>query len=298
MYGVDHFPEVRIHGECIPCLLRRVRYEAMLVDTGRTVEALLAAAREIGESCPGQVSAEIATRAHRAAYLALGTSDPYAEVKRSSNLVALSLLPRARELYNKASPGDRLRTAALLSIVGNVLDLGIDGGLSDPQMMEQAFDRLVAEGLGRDDSDLLEPLLVHGTKVVYLTDNCGEIVFDQILLEDLRGRGCQVTLVVKGEPILTDATRADVEELGLASKVDRVLDTGLMAVGVDLTTVPEGTKAAIEGADVVISKGMANFESLSDSPLRPIAYLLRTKCHPVASTLGEAKDINVLKLFL
>ena len=298
MYSVDHLPAVRIHGECVPCLLRRVRYEAMLAGTGATIEALLAAAREIGDSRPGQVSAEVATRAHRAAYRALGTSDPYAEVKRASNLVALGLLPRARELYRQAPPDDRLRTAALLSIVGNVLDMGIEGGLADPQMMEQAFDRLVAEGLGRDDSDLMDPLLVPGKKVAYLADNCGEIVLDQILLEEVRGRGCRVTLVVKGEPILTDATRADVEELGISSKVDMVVDTGPMAVGVDLATVPEETKAAIEGADLIISKGMANFESLSDSPLRPIAYLLRTKCHPVASTLGEAKDINVLKLFL
>ena len=58
------------------------------------------------------------------------------------------------------------------------------------------------------------------------------------------------------------------------------------------------TREAIEGADLVISKGMANLESLSDSDIRPIAYLLRTKCDPVAGTVGEAKDINCAKLFL
>ena len=257
----------------------------------------MAAAREIGASCPGDVSADVATRAHRAAYEALGTDDPYAESKRLSNEVALGLLQRARELYNMSSDGDRLRTAAHLSIVGNVLDFGIEGGLSGPLDLEQAFEHLVDEGLGRDDSDLLEELLVPGAKVAYLTDNCGEIVFDQILLQELRERGCHVTLVVKGDPILTDATRADVEELGLGPLVDQVMDTGPLAVGVDLDTVPAETRRAIEGSDLVISKGMANFESLSDSPISPIAYLLRTKCYPVASTLGEAKDINVLKLF-
>ena len=269
----------------------------MASDPDTAMEALLAAAREIGDSRPGDVSAEVATRVHRAAYEALGTDDPYAESKRLANEVALGLLPRARELYSNSSSGDRLRTAALLSIVGNVLDFGIEGGLSDPMMLEQAFEHLVEEGLGRDDSDLLEELLVTGAKVAYLTDNCGEIVFDQILLQELRERGSHVTLVVKGDPILTDATRADVEELGLAPLVDRVMDTGPLAVGIDMATVPAETRRSIEGADLVISKGMANFESLSDSPIRPIAYLLRTKCHPVASTLGEAKDINVLKLF-
>jgi uncharacterized protein with ATP-grasp and redox domains len=288
---------VRIHDECVPCLLARVRFEAMSSNPDAAMEALLAAAREIGASAPGDVSAEVATRVHRAAYEALGTDDPYAESKRLSNEVALGLLPRARELYSNSSSEDRLRTAALLSIVGNVLDFGIEGGLSDPMMMDQAFGHLVEEGLGRDDSDLLEELLVPGARVAYLTDNCGEIVFDQILLQELRERGSHVTLVVKGDPILTDATRDDVEELGLALLVDQVMDTGTLAVGVDLGTMPTETRSAIEGADLVISKGMANFESLSDSPIRPIAYLLRTKCYPVASTLGEAKDINVLRLF-
>jgi uncharacterized protein with ATP-grasp and redox domains len=289
---------VRIHDECVPCLLARVRYEALLSDPGAALEALLAAARELGDTRPGEVSAEVATRVHRAAYAALGTEDPYAEAKRESNRVALGLLPRARELYSLSAPPDRFRMAALLSIVGNVLDFGIEGGLEDASSLDQAFGRLVEEGLGRDDSDGLADLLVPGARVAYLTDNCGEIVFDQILLEEVRGRGCHVTLVVKGDPILTDATRADVAELGLDRQVDLVLDTGPLAVGVDMSTVPSETREAIEGADVVISKGMANFESLSDSPLRPIAYLLRTKCDPVASTLGEAKDINVLTLFL
>lgn len=261
------------------------------------MDALLAAAAEIGNSCPNDVSAEVATRAHRAAYEALGTDDPYAEQKRLSNEVALKLLPRARELYRTCAPEDRLRTATLLSIVGNVLDFGIEGGLADPGMMEDAFGDLVAQGLGRDDTDRMADLLVPGTRVAYLTDNCGEIVFDQILLEELRGRGCSVTLVVKGDPILTDATREDVEELELESMVDRVVDTGPLAVGVDLTTVPVGTRRTIEDADMVISKGMANLESLSDSDIRPIAYLLRTKCDPVAGTVGEAKDINVAVLF-
>ncbi len=277
--------------------MARVRFEAMASNPDAAMEALLAAAREIGASCPGDVSADVATRVHRAAYEALGTDDPYAESKRLSNEVAMGLLHRARELYSMSSSKDRLRTAALLSIVGNVLDFGIEGGLSDPMGLEQAFEHLVEEGLGRDDSDLLEELLVPGAKVAYLTDNCGEIVFDQILLQELRERGGHVTLVVKGDPILTDATRADVEELGLGHLVDQVMDTGPLAVGVDLGSVPAETRRAIEGSDLVISKGMANFESLSDSSIGPIAYLMRTKCYPVASTLGEAKDINVIKLF-
>jgi uncharacterized protein with ATP-grasp and redox domains len=288
---------VRIHPECVPCLLARVRFESELVAPERAMDALLAAAAEIGRSCPNDVSAQVATRAHRAAYDALGARDPYAEQKRLSNQVALKILPRARDMYGMSAPGDRLRVATLLSIVGNVLDFGISGGLDGPGGLEDAFEGLVAQGLGRDDTDAMGMLLVPGAQVAYLTDNCGEVVFDQVLLEEIRGRGCKVDLVVKGDPILTDATREDAQELGLDRLVDRVLDTGPLAVGVDIETVPDETRSAIVDADLVISKGMANLESLSDSEVRPIAYLLRTKCDPVARTVGEAKDINVAKLY-
>ncbi len=289
---------MRLHNECVPCLLQRVRFEAAISNPGRSMEALLAAAREIGDSCPGDVSAEVATRAHRAAYEALGTKDPYVEQKRRSNQVAIELLPRAREILGGTPEVDRLRTAVLLSIVGNVLDFGIRGGLDGPDGLEAIFDGLVGQGLGRDDTDAMAELLGPGRRIAYLTDNCGEVVFDRLLLEELRDRGCHITLVVKGEPILTDATREDVEELGLGESVDAVMDTGPMAVGVDLGTIPGETRSVIENADLVVSKGMANFESLSDAGIAPIAYLLRTKCDPVARSVGEAKDINVMKLFL
>jgi uncharacterized protein with ATP-grasp and redox domains len=265
-------------------LLARVRFESKLAAPDRAIDALLSAASEIGRSSPTDVSARVATRAHRAAYEALGARDPYAEQKRLSNEVALKLLPRARDMYESSPREERMRVATLLSIVGNVLDFGIAGGLEDPGKLEGAFEDLVAQGLGRDDTDLIGEMLGPGLRVAYLTDNCGEVVFDQILIGELKARGCLVDLVVKGDPILTDATREDVAELGM----DRL---------VDLDTVPDETRGAIEGADLVISKGMANLESLSDVGIRPIAYLLRTKCDPVARTVGEAKDINVAKLY-
>ncbi len=288
---------MRLDPECVPCLLARVRFEAGLAAPERSLDAVLAATREVAASCPNDVSADVATRAHRAAYEALGTADPYAGLKRASNEVALRLLPRAREMLGSTAPGERLRTAALLSIVGNVLDSGIKGGLEDARRLEHEFEHLVAQGLGRDDTDAMAALLGPGVEVAYLADNCGEVVLDTLLMDELRARGCRVTLVVKGRPILTDATREDVEALGLTAHADAVLDTGQFAVGIDLGTLPAPTLDAIQGADFVVSKGMANFESLSDAPIRPIAYLLRTKCHPVARTLGEAKDINVVKLY-
>ena len=106
-----------------------------------------------------------------------------------------------------------------------------------------------------------------------------------------------LTLVVKGEPILMDVTMDDVKTLGLDRLVDEVETTNAFAVGVDLSKITPSLKKKLERADLIISKGMANWESFSDENNSPIAYLLRTKCGPVASGLGVEKDVNVAKLY-
>ena len=137
-----------------------------------------------------------------------------------------------------------------------------------------------------------------GNKIIYFTDNCGEVVLDSLLLEHLRECGSRVVLVVKGEPILTDATMKDVEEFKLAEVVDRVLTTGVFAVGLDMLNIPADLLNELNSADLIISKGMANFEAFSEKILTPTAFLLRTKCLPVASALGLPVEINAAKLVL
>jgi len=101
---------------------------------------------------------------------------------------------------------------------------------------------------------------------------------------------------VRGGNIVTDATMEDVRAMGLEKKVDRVLTTGSNAIGVCMRELPAETLEAMMEADVIISKGMANYESLSDEGFRPIAYLMRAKCEPVARSMGVTKGWNVARL--
>jgi len=127
-------------------------------------------------------------------------------------------------------------------------------------------------------------------------DNCGEVVLDRLVLRELRSMGLHVTLVVKGEPILTDVTKADMEGLGIEELVDEVVETPGFAIGLDIDSLDGPLGDLLRGADLVIAKGMANYELLSETDISPIAYLLRTKCRPVADSMGLAKDINVVQL--
>ncbi len=140
-------------------------------------------------------------------------------------------------------------------------------------------------------------ILEDAEEVVLLLDNCGEVVFDKLLVGELRSFGVGVTGVAKGKAILTDVTEGDAHEVGIDKMFDEMLTTGSFAIGIDLSRMGDRLRSKLETADLVVSKGMANFESLSDSDLRPIAYLLRAKCNPVAEAIGARKGDNVVKVY-
>ncbi|MGQ9588314.1 MAG: damage-control phosphatase ARMT1 family protein [Thermoplasmata archaeon] len=283
--------------ECVPCLIRRVLFETEEVDGSKSVEAVKSAARTLGMLFDdGVCSATVATQVHRETYRILGTNDPYKRLKKKSNEIALELYPTAEGFVGAS--GNPLRDAFLCSIVGNVHDFGSGSGYDHPMKLKQEFRNLLAEGLGYDDTPKIRKLLREAKRVVYLADNCGEIVFDRLALKELKKLDVDLTLAIKEEPILTDATTGDIDGLGLEEIVDRILEAPGFAVGIDLGSLRGPFGRTLEDADLIIAKGMANFESLSETGLAPIAYLLRTKCAPVANAMGLKRDINAVKLFV
>ncbi|MFH0815770.1 MAG: ARMT1-like domain-containing protein [Methanobacteriota archaeon] len=287
---------MKVRAECAPCLLKRILYETNQVDPRKAKEVMTAAIEELAKAWdPEETSTVIAAKVHRRAYDAIGSDDPYARMKWLSNDIARKLLPKAKRKVAKSK--DRLRDAVLASIIGNVLDFGIRSAVDHPDGLKASFDGLWEEGLHRDDVGKMAKHIRKGTKIVYLTDNCGEIIFDTILLDELRARGAHVTLVVKGQKILTDATLEDVEALGIRKHVDAVATTEGFAVGLPIRPIPPKLKKLLAGADLIVAKGMGNYEALSDQPFKPIIYLMRTKCDPVAESIGEPMDTNVAKLF-
>ena len=209
-----------------------------------------------------------------------------------ANDIAMTLYPKAEQALLGAK--DRFRTAVLISIAGNVMDFEFQG-LDDPNAIIGQFDQLIQQGLDIDDLDKISGSLGPGKKVLYLMDNCGEIVLDRILIREIKNTGSKIIGVVKGEPILTDATRDDLLKLSMIDLLDEILDTGVFAVGIDLDRMGDGLREAIASCDLIISKGMANFESLSDSRIGPILFLLRAKCRPVADAIGAKKGDNISK---
>lgn len=287
---------MKIHAKCIPCLLNRTLYETYLIDPSKALKVVEEACRIIDKyDLKDACSAVVATEVHNATYSIIGTKDPYKMIKNRCNQTALSLLKRAGDFIE--SSDDRLKSAMLCSIIGNVLDFGIPSSPDSPERLIEEFDNLLVEGLSVDDTDKVIAYIEKGGKVLYFADNCGEIVFDKLLLKEIKKFDVKLTFVVKGEPILTDATLEDVNEFGIDEIVDDVLTTGCFAVGIDFDRLPEDLSDVLKESDLIISKGMANYETFSETKYKPIAYLLRTKCEPVAEDMGLITNINVVKVY-
>ena len=118
--------------------------------------------------------------------------------------------------------------------------------------------------------------------ILYLLDNCGEAVFDTLLVRRYRSK---VTLCVKGIPVLNDVTRREVGPSGFDGIVKRVIDTGDGTPGVSLEHSSREFREAFESADLIVSKGQGNFETLHDTD-RPILFLFMAKCPLVAGMLN------------
>ncbi|MCK4937753.1 MAG: DUF89 family protein [Methanosarcinales archaeon] len=287
---------MKIDPRCAHCLLSRVHYQALLLtDDTETVNAAVVAGLDALHRTYrlGEPAARISTTVHRSAYRAMGNQDPYLEIKVFSRELAVELMPLARSLVGDDISAEGFRRAVVAATIGNTLDFGVEGFDVNEQNFETEFKRLFIQGIDVDDTDKLVPLL---DNVVYIADNSGEVLLDTLVIEQIRGLGGKVTLVVRGAPMLNDATMEDVEIHGIAKKVDRVLTTGSNAIGVCLDEAPAELVDAFERASLIISKGMANYETMSEYGYRPIAYLLRTKCQAVADDMGLKMDMLVAKL--
>ncbi|MDD5503164.1 MAG: ARMT1-like domain-containing protein [Candidatus Thermoplasmatota archaeon] len=290
-----------MEAQCVPCVLNRIVYECSLakVSKKRSAEILKACAAVVGrEFGYGKATAEVSTKVHRLAYKMIG-KDPYAGVKKLSNEIALELMPKVEKIV--ANSKDPLKSAVLASIIGNSMDFGIIGSkYTGPEHLRHEFDTMFKEGLGVDDVEKMKKYMKPEAKIVLATDNCGEIVFDKLLAQEIKKSGAYLTVIVRGGVILTDATRQDALALGFDKIADRILDTnhkgGIAAVGFSFNEIKPEVKKALADADLIVSKGMGNYEAFENSKYKPIIFLMRTKCGVVAESINLPKNINVAKL--
>jgi len=287
---------------CSLCLFKR-GYEAILEAT-EDPEIRLKAIRRLlqllsREFKPTAVPAVIGTMRERLIKEVTGNPDPYAEKKKISNMEALKILPYAENIISsKRNDEERFRTAALVAIVGNIIEFGIPGHEFTFEDIRYLIHR-AEEELAIDDLSEAFRTARKAKSILFLTDNAGEIAFDTLLVKELKriAKNGRITVGVKGKPTINDATLEDALLVGMDKVADEIVTTGSDAIGFIPSEYSSGFLKTYEDSDFIVAKGMAYAETLTEFELeKPHLLLLRTKCPTVASYFGVSKDRNVAKM--
>jgi uncharacterized protein with ATP-grasp and redox domains len=293
---------LKVEAECAACIVSRGVAEAKEATMNpalrfRAMSDLMRLLTK--EFRPTAVPAELGTKRDRLIRRVTGNNDPYKRSKRISNEKALKLLSYARKLVEEGyAQEDRFKRACLCAIVGNVIEFDIPGHKASFSSLKKNF-REASKDLAVDDVKNAYELARKARTVLYLTDNAGEIVFDTVLVEQLKNMGLTVTVAVKGLPVINDATLEDAESSGMSKLADKVITTGTDSVGLAIKDVSAEFLSAYDSADLIFAKGMGYAETLTEHKLKkPHLLLLRTKCTPVADFFCVAKEKNIAKLML
>lgn len=275
---------MKISRECIHCLARQAVEIAEETTSNVTMqeEIIKRSLKELAEMDFNETAPEIAFRMHQHAKNITRIIDPYARLKEQYNEIAKEIYERIIEEKWLDKAEDRLDMACRLAIAGNIIDFSVGLKLEHSDIVKSVEDSIKHDIFGTGINALREAV-EKSNNIMYIADNAGEIIFDKFLLENLPAN--KVTYVVKGGPIVNDATMHDAISTGVADLV-KVIDNGHAAQGTILKDCSNTFKSEFSKADLIISKGQANFETLSDIKDKTIFYLLRAKCSSVASAIG------------
>ncbi len=277
---------MNITPECMACFMKQalLATQQMTDNPDEAIAALRRAAEIIASINGDKTPAEYATPIAKTVRSAFGNENPFREEKRRYNALALSAYDALVDYVRSAS--DPLEAATRIAAAGNIMDLGIYATIDVAATVEQARSTTWAinhlEHLRRD--------IANARSILYLGDNAGEIVFDRVLVEVLPPHS--VTFAVKSGPIANDVTREDAAQSGM-DQVAEIIETGCDYMGVPLPLCSPEFLAVFHSADVIIAKGMANYETLSRTDAN-LYFILKAKCDSVARDIGTEKEGIVL----
>ncbi|MDD5510075.1 MAG: ARMT1-like domain-containing protein [Dehalococcoidales bacterium] len=277
--------------DCIPCFFRQALGVARATTDDINIHRrVLNEVAGLIPELPLEITPpEIAQRVYRLTYQITGNNDPYQAEKRKANERALALYPYLKKTV--ADSDEPLLTASKLAIGGNSIDLG-------PTSRYAAINSIIApalaDNLSINDYEILCNSINESRRILYLGDNAGEILFDRILIEEIKQiKDIRVDFVVRESPIINDATMTDARYVGL-DRVANLISSGSDAPATVLSQCSDKILELYYAADMIIAKGQGNFESLSEEEGN-IFFLLKAKCDVIAKILEVGIGGAVLK---
>ncbi|MDD5456272.1 MAG: ARMT1-like domain-containing protein [Candidatus Margulisbacteria bacterium] len=287
---------------CIPCFLRQIKNYSKLLSYSKELENSLS--NEIQaqlEIISFKLSPpEIANKLRQIILKHTTVLDPFFELKKESNTEVLAIYSKLKALLEFSS--DKLLKSLELAIAGNIIDYGAKHDINLENEIKEILQRCDKYSL--EDSQFFDYKgfykdFAKAENILYIGDNCGEIVFDKLFIEEIIRQYPlkKVTFTVRAKPVINDATYEDAEAVGLADIVT-VISSGCDTPGTVLKNASPEFLSKFKQADLIISKGQGNLESLSDCRDPRIYYLFVVKCDVVASHVKADKGTVVLTQYL
>jgi len=283
---------MNISPQCISCIFNqayRITHELRLDDT-QAKAVLDRASSFVPKFSLSHNPPQNATMMYEAIAKLLNKADIYKEVKAHSTLEALSLVPFAQKLLNESA--NLFLDATKIAVAGNVIDLASQMRFD----LHEEIEKVLHTPFAIDDSDKLFDSLQKAQRVVYLADNAGEHIFDKIYIETLKKLfpRLEIYYFTRGNAIINDVTFEEAIEAQM-DEVATVINSGAATPCIIVEDLTPQAKQLFGSADVIISKGMGNYECLNQEKDYPIFFLLKVKCSVVAHAIGEAIGSIVCK---
>ncbi|MCI8387001.1 MAG: DUF89 family protein [Clostridiales bacterium] len=274
---------IKLNPECIRCLVKkqlaRVPKQSDMLDEIKFIQNVL---RVIADAPITSSAPELVAQIDVIRRDIFGSIEDYSDIKRYFNQLMLSLEPElTNSLSNSADP---LKLAVQYAMTGNYIDFAAMESVNEDKLRELLRKAKDIE-LDNNVYAQLQNELRSAKRMVFLTDNCGEIVLDKLLVKTIRQQyPLDITIIVRGGEAVNDATLADAEQINLAD-IAPVIGNGNNIAGTVLNCLSNEARDKIESADLIIAKGQGNFETLYGCG-RNIYYLFMCKCKMFAERFG------------
>ena len=285
-----HAPEPLLDLECLHCALNQVIHTTDVAGAPEPLrrELMQRALKLLAEGDVNRNNCIQIEQVYRMVAEGLGDADPYRETRLFFDREMLRLLPQLRK--HIAQSEDPLRAAVRAAIAGNLIDLAALGGEVTLERAMQKVEDVEREGLYFDDCDGLDAALKNARTLLVLGDNCGEIAMDRLLIETIRRLYPQIEVKysVRGSAVVNDVTYEDAAAVGM-DEVAEVIDNGDCLLTTLLCRASEDFRREFYAADVIIAKGMGNYEGLHKCDRGNIWFLMIAKCSVIARMSGAPK---------